>query len=193
MTRNQIDFWNMKETSRHNVATESEVARHNRVSEAVDLGNLQELSRHNLSTEDVANRNTIISKFSAAETQRHNMASEALTGTDLNIKAGTLNESIRHNVVSEGIQQQQADTSAMVGTADAALKEAQTLWTTLKGNSDVKLSAAQRDKIDQEIKKMQSDIRMGRVDRIINLLNANSNAVSSGAKLLDALIPNSLF
>lgn len=207
MTRNQIDFWNMKEAGRHNKSTETEVARHNKVSEAVDIGdlsertrhnkmseavdvgNLRELSRHNLATERVADRNTIISKFNAAENARHNKASEALTGTDLNIRAGTLQESIRHNVASEGIQQQQADTAALIGVADAALKDAQTLWTKIKGSSDLELTDAQIRKIDQEIAKMQNDIRMGKVDRVIDAINAAGNAVGTGAKLLDALIP----
>lgn len=193
MTRNQIDFWNMRETGRHNRATEVEVGRHNRVSEAVDLGNLQELSRHNLATEAVASRNADISQFSAAEAARHNRATEALTGTDLNIKAGTLTESIRHNLSTERIQQQQADTAEMIGVAEKALKEAQTLWTTLKGDADVKLSQSQRNKIDQEIAKLQSDIQLGKYDRILNTINTGSNSLTAGARLLDALIPDSIF
>ena len=102
MTHNQIEYWNLQETKRHNVvgetetqrhnvAGETETNRHNVATEAVDIGRLNETVRHNTVTE--------------RESERHNRESE-------NIGYGQLNESIRHNTVTEGIQRMDAQTRA---------------------------------------------------------------------------------
>lgn len=100
MTHNQIEYWNLQETKRHNIAGESETnrhnvvgenesSRHNQATEAIDIGKLNETVRHNTVTE--------------GETERHNRETE-------NIGYGQLNESIRHNTVTESIQSMDAQT-----------------------------------------------------------------------------------
>lgn len=102
MTHNQIEYWNLQETQRHNlagegetkrhnVAGETETNRHNVATETVEIGKLNETVRHNTVTE--------------RESERHNRESE-------NIGYGQLNESIRHNTVTEGIQRMDAQTRA---------------------------------------------------------------------------------
>lgn len=106
MTHNQINYWNLKETSRHNVVseketnrhnvtTEVETERHNRAGEFIDLGKLNESIRHNKATEG-------IESGKLAETTRHNQASET-------IDLGKLNESVRHNMASEQLSQSNID------------------------------------------------------------------------------------
>lgn len=102
MTHNQIEYWNLQETQRHNlagegetkrhnVAGETETNRHNVATETVEIGKLNETVRHNTVTE--------------RESERHNRESE-------NIGYGQLNESIRHNTVTESIQRMDAQTRA---------------------------------------------------------------------------------
>lgn len=127
MTQNQIAYWKLQEekrsnlasegeTSRHNIATESETERSNRVQQG-------EAKRHNLSTEKQAwlnyseaqrsNRaNESIKKDSLAESARHNVAtesetvrhnveSELLGQGQLALQRGQLQEQTRHNVATE--------------------------------------------------------------------------------------------
>lgn len=80
MTSNQIDYWKMKESSRHNLATE-EQARN-------ELG---ENRRHNLRAESLSNKDI-------SERIRHDVVSEG-------ISRGDLAEKIRHDVRQEQLSQ----------------------------------------------------------------------------------------
>lgn len=137
MTRNQIEYWNMKESIRHNKATEQETNRHNVQSETVDLGNLNENIRHNKSVETETRRHNKVGETESnrhnleterqgrdviAETGRHNLETER-QGRDIiaetgrhnrateGIDLGKLNETIRHNVVTEGQEDRRIDLS----------------------------------------------------------------------------------
>lgn len=109
MTRNQIEYWNVQEskrhnvttegeTQRHNVATEYETGRHNRVSESIDLGNLNESIRHNKTTETETNRHNLATEN---ETYRHNVRTEGQTDMSLNLDAGRLAETSRANSIRQ--------------------------------------------------------------------------------------------
>jgi hypothetical protein len=76
MTHNQIEWWKLKETQRHNVVTEG-----------ISQNTLNESIRHNVQTE-VQARNELL------EQARHNQVSEA-------IGWGNLAETTRHNRESE--------------------------------------------------------------------------------------------
>lgn len=67
----QVQYWNMVENKRHNVATERETKRHNLATEDLGYKTLTETIRHNYAQEDYWNR-------SLAEQQRHNIVSEAI-------------------------------------------------------------------------------------------------------------------
>lgn len=122
MTKNQIDYWNLQETKRHNSVTEGETGRHNlaaegetsrhnvvteretersnRAREGIDLGKLNESVRHNKVTESETNRHNVategIDLGKLNETQRHNQASERISG-------GQLSETVRHNIATENL------------------------------------------------------------------------------------------
>lgn len=91
MTGNQINYWNLQENKRHNVATEGETYRHNVVGET-------ETERHNRATEN-------FSMQDLAERSRHNVAEEHLKATDIQLTHSRgmqgLEETQRHNVQSE--------------------------------------------------------------------------------------------
>ena len=87
MTQNQINYWNLKETQRSNLARETETNRHNVASEKFGYDTLGETKRHN-----VASENIDLSKLN--ETTRHNKVSE-------NIDLSKLYETSRHNQADE--------------------------------------------------------------------------------------------
>lgn len=103
MTKNQIDFQNLQETKRANLAREAqglrqldiqqqtadENVRHNVVSE-------KEVNRHNLINEDQTEQNLQISRDRLAEDTRHNRSTESMTQQQIN-------EVQRHNIAQENI------------------------------------------------------------------------------------------
>lgn len=117
MLATQVQYWDLQERKRHNVATEGqaqqelaesrrhnieveganwfsvrEAQRHNQATESLGFATLAESARHNRSTEE-------LERSKQAETRRHNTRTE--------------NESIRHNLVSESLSKK--DISSQVG------------------------------------------------------------------------------
>lgn len=95
MLQTQVNYWNLVETQRHNLASEDYYNR-----------SLSETTRHNLASEDYYNRNL-------GETTRHNLVTEKQNQTSLNEQARhnttteyltyqAQNETARHNQVMEG-------------------------------------------------------------------------------------------
>lgn len=187
MTRNQIEYWGLKENKRHNQVSEGEINRHNVATERIDLGKLQETNRHNVVTENETHRHNVRTEDQTDrqldETQRHNLATEGLTGTSLNIEAGKLSETIRHNQATENISDRNLSISAGVlgeterhnlvseeqnymridaqntyDLARADLTEVQTTWEGLKNSQHVKLTDAQIRQIDQMIAQSEAQI-----------------------------------
>jgi inorganic pyrophosphatase/exopolyphosphatase len=125
MTRNQLEYWNLQETKRHNAATEGETGRHNVAEEGEtkrhNVMSESEMQRHNMRTEMQTDTNLLetqrhniategYTKQSVAETQRANRASESirreqnrLESQKLGLTQSQIAESIRHNIASEGI------------------------------------------------------------------------------------------
>lgn len=101
MTTNQIQYWNLQEQKRHNLATESQTDRNltenersHRANESLVLMQNLESARHNLAGELETNRHNVAYE---QETQRHNVAVE-----DFNNRS--LIEVNRHNIATEGIE-----------------------------------------------------------------------------------------
>lgn len=146
MTHNQIDYWNLQETkrsnlaketetNRHNVAFENETNRHNVVSEGIDMGNLIELSRHNQATE--------------YETNRHNVASESLD-------ASKLQETQRHNIATEEIAAEKNEIEQELGRFRNTLA--------LQANN------LEARKLDQQAALYEQQIANAKQDRVLNII-----------------------
>lgn len=165
MTQNQINYWALQETGRHNQATENETRRHNTVSEQVDLGTLAEAGRHNRATEGEQNRHNVAQE---RETNRSNLANESIRSMGNTIDLGRLTETQRHNVAQEGIDRQRnanvheqnvesqrhnrvtesnqsysAVSDRIRANADSALKQAQQRLTEIQGDWEAVQSANQ--------------------------------------------------
>lgn len=134
MTRNQIAYWELQETKRHNsrtegqkdvelqefgrhnVAVEGETTRHNVADESIRSGTLSENVRHNRVEESVKQgslaETVTHNRVVEAESNRHNLATETQA-------ANELRETTRHNVESESINWVNAGANAgrSVGSA----------------------------------------------------------------------------
>lgn len=207
MTSNQINYWNLQESKRHNVTTENETNRHNLVTEVetnrhnvatenIDLSKLGETKRHNLVTEGQTDKslgmqqqNINLGYANLAEQSRHNQATENLTNRDLSIKADTLYETGRHNLTTEGIQQQHEDAYTMQSKSQALLNDIQRTWSGLLSSTNVSINEAQKDKINAEIEKINSEVHYMPDKNIQGYWNSVNGSLQALAKMVDGLIP----
>lgn len=200
MTANQINYWNLQETGRHNRVTEAETERHNRRTEDIDLAKLSETTRHNMATEDISNRtlsettrhNLAQESYNVnnlAETQRHNVATESIGQYDVNIKQQQVEEQERHNTVAEALEQISNKAKVIQARAEADYKETMGYWKDLEGASSVALSEAQRVQISHLIDKIDGEIARAKRQNTVDSWNAVNNSVQAFAKIVDALIP----
>lgn len=122
MTTSQINYFNLVENKRHNVATEKEVARANKAQEGLRNQELGLTSARNEEQMRTNKANELINHNKALEQQRSNLATEAISydinrirenelqekarATDVNaaVSMANLAELARHNVASEDIQ-----------------------------------------------------------------------------------------
>lgn len=184
MTHNQINYWNLKETERHNVVGENETARHNLAvegetnrhnvaTEGIDLGKLNESIRHNKMSEgqedlkiaETGRHNRVTEGISQGELGvkvgnlqeqiRHNQAAEQLQGVDLNIAAGILGENIRHNQASESISLFHERSQDRLNQARSDLADIQGAWTNIQGNQKSALNAQTIGQVNQQINNLK--------------------------------------
>lgn len=101
MTANQINYWNLQETKRHNLGSEAETSRANKAKEAIDLSKANETARANRANEAETNRSNLAKE---TETRRHNIQDEGFKMMDLR-------ETNRHNVNTEKTNSYNAQTS----------------------------------------------------------------------------------
>lgn len=135
MTHNQIEYWNLQETRRHNVTTEDEskrhnvageeeTNRHNVATEGIEIGKLGEQTRHNKATEQETRRHNVetenIGYSTLAESIRHNTATENIQAMDAQTRKDSLGELFRHNTAQESIDRANAATNAVDRTTRAA-------------------------------------------------------------------------
>lgn len=196
MTRNQIEYWNVKETGRHNLATETETNRHNLATEAVDLGNLQEAQRHNRTTEGLTGQSLGIEAQKAAETARHNLASEKLTQSDLNIRGGTLEETTRHNHQTEFYERLRTQADTDLTKAKTEYQDISNTWAQLEKSNAVELTNAQvsqyhslTKQIDKTVEQIQQNIDWNNYNKALEGINTLNQLLRTGANYVDALIP----
>lgn len=214
MTHNQINYWNFRESERHNKVSEQEQIRHNKVGEGIDLSKVEESVRHNKATEgiDLGRLN---------ETVRHNKVTESQTDVDLGIKRDSLSETIRHNLVGESISRgqlsaqlqniaelarhnrEQEAISWTATNAQAALNDSSTAlntidadWRAVLNNSKNILNTSQYEKISQEISNLETQRQLLETQIKNGELNAAYKSYDEflkGAELIikniDALIP----
>lgn len=136
MTQNQIAYWNLKETTRHNLATEAQASavlaeskRHSLETEAAASFSAKEQARSNRAHESIA-------WFQSQETQRHNIAAESeqkrsnLAREPEQYQSNTTQEAIswaqyaegqRHNRATETLNAIDVDTRARKAAADIEL------------------------------------------------------------------------
>lgn len=204
MTHNQIEYWNLQEskrhnvvteaeTGRHNVATENETQRHNVETEEFNISQLQETQRHNISTEAETNRHNIATEANESaklsEMNRHNVATENLSAQDLSIRADQLAETKRHNQASEQLQSQSNAIASLQQQADQAYKEATAVTNQFNSLNKANLTAAQIKEAEAQIDKLNQDVAASKA----HVTQQNINTIINGAKVvsdfLDALIP----
>lgn len=147
MTNNQIQYWSLQETKRHNqagesenirhnVAAETETGRHNLATEQVDISklnetvrhnqateqfnisSLQETKRHNVETERTANRSNEIRAEANAISKAYNQALTALKSAELNLNERRELQRIQESVRDFNEQVRQNDILAALKSAD---------------------------------------------------------------------------
>lgn len=220
MTQNQINYWNLqelkrhnvvgegetnrhnlvteRETGRHNLATENidisklaETSRHNRAGEKIEAGKLSESARHNLVSEGQNQQQLGINLGNLSELSRHNKAGEYLQGIDLSILGDRLTEETRHHMNQESIDRYNADTSRLVGEAQAALNQVRSTWEGLQSSSNIGLNDARVRQINRELDLLEQQITNARnqnqvfyANNFFNNLNSVSNSVRNVGQIL---------
>lgn len=208
MTSNQIAYWNLQEskrhnvmseneTQRHNVVTENETGRHNWVTEQISISNLNESVRHNKATEYETNRHNVATEQLGSRTQteveRHNRVTEAQGDRDLNIREGTLAESVRHNKVNEAynLSNLQETTRHNVSTEKENVRH-NTSTESLTGRQltenerhNLRQEALAKSQLKNEIKKTNETIRHNKVSEGIS---AESNDIIRARNVADKQI-----
>lgn len=104
----QVQYWSLKESERHNKATEAETSRHNKETESLGWASLDETIRHNMATEAYYNGQL-------NETVRHNLVQEDL------------------GYINARINQQNADSNRI--SAQAAMSQAGAAWMNAETNA----------------------------------------------------------
>lgn len=203
MTANQINYWNLQETKRHNVTTEGETERHNRATEGIDLGRLEETRRHNVASEGIEQGKLDLGYAQLgkdyavlAEQNRHNLATEQNAAVDLNIKQQTQTEQERYNkeLNRQGavIGQSQALANQMRALRDEAetkLTDVQRTWLGIKESQNIELTNKNIAAVSQQLKKVEADIQRAQTLNTIDAWKAANDSVNAAARIIDAFIP----
>lgn len=214
MTQNQIAYWNLQETTRHNVAgenetqrhnvvTEFETGRHNRATEQVSILNLQESQRHNIATEaisrdslnetkrhNVANEQYNIS--SLAETTRHNLSGER--ETQRHNKMGelysmtSLSEQQRHNLATEMLNSASLNETGRHNRATEINATNQTAIQAAKQRADRAFQEAQVaiDRFNSQSKAKLTDAQVSKIQKEIDNMR-HQQRIAYGKLTLDAI------
>lgn len=205
MTNTQVQYWNLQETKRANLAKEAEnyrsnsareveTNRHNVVTEGLDLSKLQESQRHNLVSEAQEQKRLDISNLQQQETARSNRANEYLRGYDLNIASGQLSESRRHNVAQEyylgnynNARAALADSQTLLNQIDGDFRRALNLNSLDRSSSEVKTAQQNIKKMELEIQKLKSDINRNDVQNMQGWVQQFNNAANTAVKAIGIL------
>lgn len=203
MTHNQIDYWNLQEqkrsnvaqeieTQRSNLAREHETNRHNVETEKFNISQLAEQSRSNRVNEALKAqaqneqaRHNVTSEMQEAnklqEQQRHSAVSEYQNAIDLNIKNDQLQESKRHNLATESIERAKAAFQAQYQQTMADVARFQS-------SNQAALNMTKQRELEQSIKKMQSDIQIAQQSNDIRAWDSAQNAAKNVSNVLIDLL-----
>jgi hypothetical protein len=209
----QVQYWNVVETKRHNLATEEqsrnelhEVHRHNVVtegqaSENIRLGwaNLAETHRHNVAYEGETHRHNFAVE---SENIRHNQRGEQLTFM-------STSEAIRHNLSNESIdrqrnniQQQYNQGNLEIGRGNLAVAQAnantnrieamthqyaQTTQANAAWNNSV--TNKNRLALDENLRpiEVKTDIYRAETERTLGYYNALANMGRATSGMIDSV------
>lgn len=161
MTQNQIRYWELQESKRHNAATEAETARANKVAEAEtnrsNLARERETNRTNLANESLKSDSNIINWFGAQTTRQHYSAMDAETN--------------RHNLVTEGQNQTDVDNRGRKTDSDIE-----------KNNSDIDTNTARQSQIQGDnMRSWNQDSRAAQKhEKDMKILDAQLDQIVTG-------------
>lgn len=164
MTHNQINYWNLEETKKHNRQTEQ-----------TEIDKLAETSRHNRATEGID-----LSKLT--ETNRHNLETERQGAVSLNIESAKVGETQRHNMASERIDQIIGGSTVDLNRARADLANIQSQWESIKSQVGIGLDEKKISQIDAEIKALNTQLQQGWISSASGVLNAIGRVGSAVAQ-----------
>lgn len=209
MTANQIAYWNLNESKRHNVAseaeanrhnvtTEDETHRHNLVTEQTDISKLQETQRHNIATETEAKRHNeageVLQAIQQQEQQRHNQVTESVSWTDIG-------EQQRHNLQQEMLQntslsidaqkafetsRHNAQTEAVAEAeqkAEQAYKEAMVNVNALRASNEAQLNQAKLRQINKQVQELDRQYNLAKSRNTRENWNAAMNNAEKVANM----------
>jgi len=139
MTNNQVQYWSLRES-----------ARHNKEMEALQSFQNLETQRHNLETEQQGRTSLNLTERQLNENIRHNLVGE-------DQQQQSINEAVRHNQAQEqiGFGQIQATIAAASMAAGATIRSAQINADTLQRGQDINAFVSQ---MEIGIKQQQTDI-----------------------------------
>ena len=179
MLATQVQYWNYKESQRHNAVAEKqqdfimrEGQRHNLIAERQNQESIDESKRHNQAYE-------AMQKDALRETIRHNKAGESLSWSNFN-------ETVRHNVETESTQKVQAQASKQ--SAEAATSQASTAFLNFGSQDSLRKAQALQhkasaEKIKKETKYLAQDNVRSWVNTIGGVIKPLTDAVSNATKL----------
>lgn len=191
MTQNQIRYWELQESKRHNSATEAETARANRVTETetnrANLARERETNRTNLANESLKSEGNLINWFGAQTTRQHYSAMDAETN--------------RHNIVTEEQNQTDVDNRGRktdsdieknesdISTNDA--RQSQIQGDNLRGWNQDSRAAQKHEKemkiLDAQLDQMVTSTTGQKIRNFTEVINAGINVIDSVSKGVSGL------
>lgn len=175
----QVQYWTLQETKRHDVATEAETAKHNRVQEDIGYRNLFEVVRHDVAQEDYWNR-------SLEETGRHNRMMERIDYSNVLVgqqNADTNRMNAQTNAYNAATNRLQVEYNYSLGSQANAISAGNLEQATRRNTMEAR-------QINAKIKQMeaQTDINWfnAATQRGVGVSQAKSAARSSAASVYSA-------
>lgn len=171
MLATQVSYWQIQETKRHNLATESQARRE-----------LIETKRHNLAGEDETRRHNFAWE---AENQRHNIAAESenqrhnINAED--IERARLAENKRHNIASEGIDWARVNESVRHNRADESIGRQQNTLAGWRASNEYELGLLAASQRDTELSQRSEELDIKRDQTLNDAIKAKAAAEQAKA------------
>lgn len=189
MLATQVQYWNLRELSRHNQATEgiaqqqnNESIRHNLMSEKFtnrQLNLQQEANTNNFRaiTENIRHNKASegISWFNSFETKRHNLAGERNTAQQNYVNYLNAQAQLRNAET----QKYNADTNRFAAKSNAAIGMRNAETNRYNAATQAKLVESTRQLNSARVNKMGHDITQGYINLAVNGVIGGVNAASN--------------